>query len=1038
MLHHILHPVFEFELNYPENQLPKTEQRLKNAIYQLFLPILDEVLNEFANVAYILKIKELHLDLGEIQLADLENEAPYRLRSRLRERLTELIISQQFSLPNAPEIISYEQNALDSLRFFLETGRSAWWANDQTYQTLFAEIAQIAPNELTELIKKYLDSPYFFKRLIYQIPENQLLSWLTRGQFEKISFVRKFIQQLNQFNQQFWQIPAHIFKLEVWRAIVEYWFSTANLSSEASQKAFRQAILQKMIDYRFPNFASFQAQLFQKFSFSEQAILKRYLLDLEVLIPNESDLSYLFHLPLQIPQQAQDLVRMALQNALQLPVYQVINEKLVDKIKELSPNFKPSTQQKIEELNRIERQNFGFDLPERQIIALVEEILPQESADLLHFVREIVAKFEWFGISHRALQKMLWALIISELSTNRYGAIDLKKILPQVLQKLQTELKFDDFILQNLVNRLNISYLRASDLIAKADWFALQSELLHLLAQELNVSSKIIESIIESYLIDNQAFIQLNEKFVNQWFRGVLLRVNQQFNQRVSSEKIRQLLINQGFSLAKQIKKVNLTALDSSQSVDKNWQTTWREREFVQAIRQNLPLRATWLFELVEQMNRLGISKLEIWQNVYEYVLNNQLFQKKQIYEHLKTKFPSITLVFWQKIENLREETQAELLETSYFELLIAYWQKTEDLLWTEKIKIRLWQNRETIEQLAQKIGRTLPQNFEQALEQFLQKVQPIILPQIIDNEVISEYLKTHFKTPTQFINALELFFKNQLNLPKGIELREILLDFKNRFPQALNIYFTSLNSLEISLLAAENPSLIAELEAEKMAFAEELKQVQTDILENRFLPDTPETLAEADKIKKIQALKDALKQAQTQRKAWLNEPLYVRNAGLVILHPYLTRLFTMLQLIDNKEFKSFAEACKAVYLLQYLAFKEYQGFEESDLMLNKLLCGIDLDEPLLGDIELTETEKETCESLLQGVIANWTIMGKTSPDALRNSFLQREGRLSEEKEAWVLRVAQSGLDVLVERLPWGIGTIKLATMKKMLTVEWV
>jgi hypothetical protein len=778
--------------------------------------------------------------------------------------------------------------------------------------------------------------------------------------------------------------------------------------------------------------------LFQKFSLGEQSILKPYLLDLEAFIPNESDLLYLLHLPLEIPRQAQDFVRMALQNALQLPDFQAINEKLSDKIKELNPNFKPSTPQKIEELSRIETQNFAFDLPEKQIIALVEDILPQDSADLLHFVREIVAKVEWFGISRRALQKMLWALIISELSNNRYGAIDLKKILPQVLQKFQAELKFDDIILQNLVNRLNISYLRASDLIAKADWLALQSELLRLLAQELNISNKIIENIIESYLIDNQAFIQLNEKFVNQWFRGILLRVNQQFNQRVSSEKIRQLLVNQGLTLAKQLKKIDFTTPDSSQPADKNWQTTWREREFVQAIRQNLPMRATWLFELVEQMSRLGISKLEIWQNLYEFVLNNQLFQKKQLYEHLKTKFPRITLAFWQKIDALREEVQAELIETTYFELLITYWQKTEDLLWTEKIKTRLWQNRQTIEQLAQKIGRTLPEDFEQALEQFLQKAKAMILPQIIDNEVISEYLKTHFKTPNQFINALELFFKNQLNLPKGIELREILDDFKNRFPQALNIYFTTLNSLEISLLANENARLIAELEAEKMAFAEELKQVQTAILENRFLPDTPETLAEADKIKKIQALKDALKQAQTQRKAWLNEPLYVRNAGLVILHPYLTRLFTMLQLIDNKEFKSFTEACKAVYLLQYLAFKEYQGFEESDLMLNKLLCGIDLDEPLLADIELTEADKNTCESLLEGVIANWTILGKTSPDALRNSFLQREGRLSEEKDAWVLRVAQSGVDVLVERLPWGIGTIKLATMKKILTVEWV
>jgi hypothetical protein len=1038
MLHHILHPIFEFDLAYPESQLPKIEQRLKNAIHQLFLPILDEVLTEFGNATYILKINTLELDLGEIQLSDLENEAPYRLRSRLRERLTELIISQQFNLPNAPEIITYEQNALDSLSFFLETGRSAWWTASQNYQTLFAEIAQIAPNELTELIKKHLDSPYFFKRLIYQIPENQLLKWLMRGQAEKISFIQKFLRQINQFNQEFWQIPTHILKLEVWRAVIDYLLHKPNLSSEATQKSFQQAILQKVVAYHFPDWLSFQSQLLQRFSVSEQTILKSYLLDLEVFIPQKTDLILLLNLPLQISNQAQDFIRLVLQKATQLPDFQIINTKLVDKIKELNPNTNASTRQKIEELSRVEAQNFDFNLPEKQIIALVEEILPQESAELLHFVREIVAKVEWFGISRRALQKMLWALIINELSNNRYGAIELKKILPQVLKKLQSELNFSDVILQNLLNRLNISYLRASDLIANPDWEALQSELVRVVAQELNLTSRVLENILESYLIDNQAFIQFNEKFINLWFRGVLQRINQQFNRRIEPEKIRQLLINQGLNLAKQLKKIDVTALDSDHKLTENAQIAWREREFVQVVRQQVPLRTTWLFELVEQISRLGFPKLEIWQKIYEFILDNKLFQKKQIYEHLKIQFPAITLVFWQKIENLRAEVQAELIETTYFEQLIAYWEKTEDLLWTEKIKTRLWQNRQTIEQLAQKIGQTLPENFAQALEQFLQKASAMILPQVLDNEAINEYLKTNFKTPTQFINALELFFKNQLNLPKGIHLSEILSDFKNRFPQALNVYFTTLNPLEISLLAAENSALIAELEAEKLAFAEELKQVQAAILENRFLPDTPETLAEADKIKKIQALKDALKQAQTQRKAWLTEPLYVRNAGMVILHPYLTRLFTMLQLFENKEFKGFAEACKAVYLLQYLVFKEYQGFEEPDLVLNKLLCGIDLDEPLLRDIELSETEKETCEGLLQGVIANWTIMGKTSPDALRNSFLQREGRLSEEKDAWVLRVAQSGVDVLVERLPWGIGTIKLAAMKKILTVEWV
>ncbi|MCU0447426.1 MAG: contractile injection system tape measure protein [Microscillaceae bacterium] len=1047
MLHRILHPVFEFELNYSENQLPKTEQRLKNTIYQLLLPVLDEVLTEFAQSTYLLKINQLELDLGKIQLNDLENEAPYRLRSRLRERLTELIISQQYQLPNAPEIITYEQNAFESLNFFLETGRSAWWANAQTYQELFAELAQIAPQALDELWQNNAQSNNFVKRLIYQMPENQLLNWLLRGQNEKIIFIQKIIYQFYEFNQTFWQIPTPAFKLTLWRAIIEYLLKKPTLSSATVKQTFKQTILQKIIAIHQLNWKSFQKQLLAKFSAGEQEILNFYLADLEALIPQQSDLLVLFHLPLRLATQAQDYVRDALQSAIQLPDYQAINAKLTEKINRLNQATSPSTQAKIEELYQTQARNLEFNLPEKEIIALIEAILPQNSADLLYFVREIIAKADWFGLSPRRLQKTVWRLLINELSNNRYGRLDLRQILPKVLKALQIELKLNNVVLQNLVNRLKISYLKTSDLINNPDWEALQAQLIAGIAQELALNTLVIEEIIESYLIDNQQFIQLNqpsiqsnqlsEQFINQWFRGILQTINQQFNNRLEPEKIRQLLVNQGLSLAKKLRPIQKSKESSSQTAVPDL-GTWREREFVVAIRQTLPLRATWLFDLVEQLSRLGISKLEIWQKVYDFVLKNKLFQKRQIYEYLKTQFPAINLQLWQKIEVLREEVQAELLETTYFEQLLAYWQKTEDLLWTEKIKIRLWQNRPSIEALAQKIGQTVPADFAEFLQKHWVKVVEIILPQIIDNQTVIEYLQQNFKTPTQFINALELFFKNQLFLPQGVKPSDLLSDFKQRFPQALNIYFTTLNPLEISLLASENPKITEELIAEKMAFNEELKQIQEAILENRFLPDTPENVAEADKIKKIQALKEALKQAQTTRKAWLVEPLYVRNAGVVLLHPYLSRLFAMLQLLDNKEFKGFAEACKAVYLLQYLVFKEYQGFEESDLILNKLLCGIDLDEPLFQDIEISEEEKNTCESLLQGVIANWTILGKTSPDALRNTFLQREGRLSEAKDAWILRVAQSGVDVLVERLPWGIGTIKLATMQKILTVEWV
>ncbi|HLO95924.1 MAG TPA: contractile injection system tape measure protein, partial [Burkholderiaceae bacterium] len=68
---------------------------------------------------------------------------------------------------------------------------------------------------------------------------------------------------------------------------------------------------------------------------------------------------------------------------------------------------------------------------------------------------------------------------------------------------------------------------------------------------------------------------------------------------------------------------------------------------------------------------------------------------------------------------------------------------------------------------------------------------------------------------------------------------------------------------------------------------------------------------------------------------------------------------------------------------------------------------------------------------------------GHTSVAGLREAFLQRQGRLAKDKPradappAWRLRVEKRGLDVLLDRLPWGFSTVRLPWMEGVLHVEW-
>lgn len=161
--------------------------------------------------------------------------------------------------------------------------------------------------------------------------------------------------------------------------------------------------------------------------------------------------------------------------------------------------------------------------------------------------------------------------------------------------------------------------------------------------------------------------------------------------------------------------------------------------------------------------------------------------------------------------------------------------------------------------------------------------------------------------------------------------------------------------------------------------------------------------------------------------------PVYISNAGLVIVAPYLGVFFSPLGLVKENKV---TDHTRAVALLQYIVTGE-NGVEEFETVLPKLLCGMSLYEPLKAKYSLTENEQDNVEELLQTIIANWPVLKTTSVAGLRQSFLQREGRLNYLQDHWHLKVQQLSYDMLLDQLPWNIKMIKLPWMTSLLTVEW-
>lgn len=163
----------------------------------------------------------------------------------------------------------------------------------------------------------------------------------------------------------------------------------------------------------------------------------------------------------------------------------------------------------------------------------------------------------------------------------------------------------------------------------------------------------------------------------------------------------------------------------------------------------------------------------------------------------------------------------------------------------------------------------------------------------------------------------------------------------------------------------------------------------------------------------------------------------FIRNAGVVILWPYLKKFFDALGLLNEKGFKDMASRLRAVHLIEFLTAGNGASAFEDALHLNKILCGVERDMPVPRDFTPASSEIKEADGLLTALISHWEALKNTSVDGLRKSFLLREGILIENEDGYLLRVERKAHDVLLEKLPWGISTIRLSWMTGILRVEW-
>jgi Contractile injection system tape measure protein len=230
----------------------------------------------------------------------------------------------------------------------------------------------------------------------------------------------------------------------------------------------------------------------------------------------------------------------------------------------------------------------------------------------------------------------------------------------------------------------------------------------------------------------------------------------------------------------------------------------------------------------------------------------------------------------------------------------------------------------------------------------------------------------------------------------------------------------TGENKITAKTYAVVAEAILVALSSEKVSL-QELKK------------DINNTMAKFERHKKETQPPKQLKKLSDKKE---EEAIYISNAGLAIFNPFVPLLFERLDFTKEGVWEDERKQQQGTMALQYLV-NGLEKIDESDLVFPKIICGLDPEDIITEDIIITRRIKDACDELTQELIGQWTALKNTGIESFRNTFIQREGKLSRVDHGWLLQVERKSVDILLNSLPWGIGIIRLPWMKEIVFTEW-
>lgn len=157
-------------------------------------------------------------------------------------------------------------------------------------------------------------------------------------------------------------------------------------------------------------------------------------------------------------------------------------------------------------------------------------------------------------------------------------------------------------------------------------------------------------------------------------------------------------------------------------------------------------------------------------------------------------------------------------------------------------------------------------------------------------------------------------------------------------------------------------------------------------------------------------------------------------SAGLVLVAAFLPQLLKTLGYLNEQG--AFQNKKEIPILLHYLITREKE-VPEWKLTLAKVLSGLKPGEYCDTLIKPTKKMDREIYKFLEAIIKHWEALKNTSPEGLRETFLQREGVLKFKNGFYYLDIETKTEDILLNYVSWNYSTIKFNWMKNVLFVTW-